>query len=166
MKRQLSTNLVVLPHLDAYSAMTVIRGMITRIHTTIAQLAKDKKKLPPLVAKAAVALEATYTALQLAISSEKPQPEARDPKAVHADVINAWGALYDWLAAFARLKASTPEREQAEVVRNRVFADGLAFVKLKYAQAWAAGEAKLVAAREAGAETAALPEDSEGDKDE
>ena len=53
-----------------------------------------------------------------------------------AHAVNAWGALHDAMQATARVPFASPRKEQAQLLLDQLFPDGLSFLALSYRDEW------------------------------
>src|SRR5262245_12627855 len=125
------STLVQLPRLSAVSTARLLQELL--------HAAKAEKKLPASIVadrdELAEAYEVLHGELARRLAGEKDQP----PQVRAADVVedNAFGALFDWLAAWARLPEDRhPEAAAATAVLQGVFPGGLSFLTIQPADEW------------------------------
>jgi hypothetical protein len=130
--------LVVLPRLSGISAARLARELLSA--------AKAEKKLPPFIVpdrdELAVVLEALHVELAKRVSGEGEDTPVVAAKGRIED--NAFGALFDFLSAWARLQAEKhPASAEASTVLREVFAGGLAFLAVRPHDEWQEAEIRL-----------------------
>jgi hypothetical protein len=130
--------LVILPRLSGLSAARLLRELLSA--------AKAEKKLPPFIIpdrdELAVVLEALHVELAKRVSGEGEET----PVVAAADRVedNAFGALFDFLSAWARLPADQyPASAEASTVLREVFAGNLAFLAVRPHDEWQEAEIRL-----------------------
>jgi hypothetical protein len=131
-------SLVALPRLSAISTARLAYELLTA--------AKAEKKLPPFIVpdrdELTLVLEALHVELAKRVSGEREDT----PRVGAADRIedNAFGALFDFLSAWARLPADQhPESASAASVLQAVFAGGLAYLAVRPHNEWQEAEIRL-----------------------
>jgi hypothetical protein len=128
-------SLVTLPRLTAISTARLIEELLSA--------AKAEKKLPASIVPDRDDLTQAQDALNLELAKRQTGEGEDTPVVRTADTVedNAFGALFDWLSAFARLPPSShPESAEASTVLQSVFADGLAFLAVKPHDEWQEAE--------------------------
>jgi len=134
--------LVILPRLTAISTARLLQELLSA--------AKAEKKLPASIVPDRDDLTQAQEALQVALAKRLTGEGEETPVVRAADTVedNAFGALFDWLSAFARLPAKAhPEAAQAATVLHSVFPGGLAFLAVRPHDEWQEAEirARLIA---------------------
>ncbi|MEP7121723.1 MAG: hypothetical protein ABJE95_12465 [Byssovorax sp.] len=127
--------LIALPRLSGISAARLISELLTA--------AKAEKKLPPFIVPDRDELATTLEALQVELAKRVSGEGEDTPRVAAADWIedNAYGALFDFLSAWARLPADQhPESAAATEVLQSVFAGGLAFLAVRPHNEWQEAE--------------------------
>lgn len=129
--------LVQLPTLDAASAVTLVKRLLT--------LAGQHKKLPAAVDKARKRLETGHAELAAALSDRLTVTSGDPRRSQAADQAEdlALSALYDFLTAYSKLPESAPESARAARLLATLYPDGLRFTQLTYAKQWAETSARL-----------------------
>ncbi len=133
-----SASLVRLPRLSAVSA--------ARLTTELLTAADAEKKLPASITADRDELAAARDALQVELGKRLAAEGEESPQARAADRVedNAFGALYDWLAAIARLPPERhPEAAKASVLLAAIFPTGLEFLKLRVRDEWQEAETRI-----------------------
>ena len=130
--------LVSLPRLSGISTARLAHELLSA--------AKAEKQLPPSIVPdrddLTIVLEALHVELAKRVSGEGEDT----PRVGAADRVedNAFGALFDWLSAWARLPADQhPEAAVATTVLQSVFGGGLAFLAVKPANEWQEAEIRM-----------------------
>ena len=127
--------LVILPRLTAISAARLLQELLSA--------AKAEKKLPAAIVPDRDDLLQAQETLQVELAKRLTGEGEETPVVRAADTVedNAFGALFDWLSAFARLPAKAhPEAAQAATVLHSVFAGGLAFLAVRPHDEWQEAE--------------------------
>ncbi len=128
-----SADLVDLPQSDAATAIALASALDAA--------AEQQASLPTTVKDARAEMVADAASLLAALETAPP-PE-KILRAIDAREDSAVGALYDTCRAFARLQGEIPEGDIARGLIDRVFPDGIAFVKEKARKEWSVVEGKL-----------------------
>ena len=130
--------LVALPRLGGISTARLVTELLTA--------ARAEKKLPPFIVPDRDELTVVLEALQVELARRVSGEGEDTPRVGAADRIedNAFGALFDFLSAWARLPADQhPESASAASVLRTVFAGGLAFLAVKPHNEWQEAEIRL-----------------------
>jgi len=128
-------SLVALPRLSAISTARLAYELLTA--------AKAEKKLPPFIVPDRDELTLVLGALHVELAKRVSGEGEDTPRVGAADRIedNAFGALFDFLSAWARLPADQhPESASAASVLQAVFAGGLAFLAVRPHNEWQEAE--------------------------
>ncbi len=130
--------LVSLPRLSGISTARLVRELLSA--------AKTENQLPPSLIpdrdELTTVLEALHVELARRVSGEREDT----PRVGAADRVedNAFGALFDWLSAWARLPADQhPEAVMATAILQSVFAGGLGFLAVRPANEWQEAEIRI-----------------------
>jgi hypothetical protein len=127
--------LVILPRLTAISTARLLQELLSAAHAEPA--------LPAAIVPDRDDLAQAQEALQIELARRLSGEGEETPVVRAADAVedNAFGALFDWLKAFARLPATAhPEAAQAATVLSAVFAGGLAFLAVRPHDEWQEAE--------------------------
>jgi hypothetical protein len=127
--------LVILPRLTAISTARLLQELLSA--------AAAEKKLPAAIVPDRDDLTQAQEALQVELAKRLTGEGEDTPVVRAADKVedNAFGALFDWLSAFARLPANAhPESAKAGAVLQSVFADGLSFLTVRPHDEWQEAE--------------------------
>ena len=139
MNRSFAPNdIIALPRLTAISTARLLFELL--------KAANDEKKLPAIIAADRDELSRAHEALGDALKSRIRDTIAQTPVVRAADHVedNAFGALVDWLRAFARLPHDRhPEAILAQRVLDAVFPGGLTFLTISPADEWQEAETRL-----------------------
>ncbi len=147
MAREISAeSLVALPRLSIDSGLALWQALRAG--------AAAEKKLPKFLQAPWQNLESTGEALFQAAHSRLVQSGSRAPSAEKrkADIVvdNAAGALDQFLEAWTRLPETLPEAQLAAAVRQALFPDGTAFLKLAFDEEWAQIDRRLALLKQQG----------------
>jgi hypothetical protein len=141
MKRSFEpSDLIRLPRLNAEGTLALSQALITE--------AREAGELSAALGEALEALEGACRALAGALlrrlrAAAGGGVDPETARAADAAVDNAWGALRDFLSAWARL-GDEAEAERAGMLLARVFPDGLSFLNKRYKAEWADSETRLL----------------------
>ncbi len=127
--------LVILPRLTALSTARLLHELLIA--------AAAEKKLPASIVPDRDDLTEASKALHVELAKRVTGEGEETPVVRAADTVedNAFGALFDWLSAFARLPISRhPESAEAATVLHSVFADGLSFLAVRPHDEWQEAE--------------------------
>ncbi len=127
--------LVILPRLTAVSTARLLQELLSA--------AQAEKKLPAAIVPDRDDLTQAQEALQVELAKRLTGEGEDTPVVRAADKVedNAFGALFDWLSAFARLPANAhPESAKAATVLQSVFAGGLSFLAVRPHDEWQEAE--------------------------
>ena len=127
--------LVTLPRLTAISTARLLQELLSA--------ADAEAKLPAAIIPDRDDLVQTHEALQVELAKRLTGEGEETPVVRAADTVedNAFGALFDWLKAFARLPAkSHPEATEAATVLHAVFPGGLSFLAVRPHDEWQEAE--------------------------
>lgn len=139
MTRELTVeNAITLPRLDATSAVALGQEILLT--------GKQIKTLPKFISNTFARLETDHQALQKAMQASLGAGNSINTnQAREADRAedNAVAALFDFLAAWARLPETLTESSDANHLIRVLFPQGLKFLNLSYKLEWAEVEARL-----------------------
>ena len=130
--------LVSLPRLSGISAARLVHELLSAT--------KAEKQLPPSIVPDRDELTAVLEALHVELAKRVSGEGGDTPRVGAADWVedNAFGALFAWLSAWARLPADKhPEVAMATAVLQSVFAGGLAFLTVRPVNEWQEAEIRL-----------------------
>lgn len=133
-----SSSLIQLPRLNAIST--------ARLLTELINAANAEKKLPAAIAPERDELVVAHTGVEAELTKRLLGEGQETPKVRAADSVedNAFGALFDWLASFARLPdARHPAAAKARAILQAVFPNGLAFLAIAPRDEWQEAELRL-----------------------
>jgi hypothetical protein len=110
--------------------------------TEVATASKEEKLSPPVKAALADVIRDGDALAGLLGGAAAP---AESPETRKADQLSdtVWGSLHGFLRSHGLLPGEVPTAQQARQVLDRLFPDGLMFLKLPYKLEWAEAEAKL-----------------------
>lgn len=131
-----ATDIVDLPRLDAVSAL----ALATVLETAAADQEAHGATFPDAVKDARADMATDREALQVALGGS---PTEADVRAADKDEDAGVGALYDLLRAWARLAGRIPQGDTAQVLIDRLFSKGIAFVNIKADKEWGIVDTKL-----------------------
>ncbi|WP_282416615.1 hypothetical protein [Polyangium sp. 15x6] len=126
-------DLVQLPRVDSNGAIALA--------SAVESAASKYNDLPASVTEAVAQIVADRIVVHQALA--KTPGGLVTVKEADRRVDKVGGALHDICAAWASLAEFLPQGEDAQVLMDRVFADGRKFVNLKVKEEWAAVETKL-----------------------
>jgi hypothetical protein len=147
MARSFSANsLVRLPRLSARSAARLLQELLVA--------ASDEKKLPAAIAADRDEMKAAHAELSAELNKRLAGEGEEPPQVRAADSVedNAFGALFDWLSAWARLPGA-PMAGEVEAILQAVFPRGLAFLAIRPSDEWQEAELRLNLLKEKGFDT-------------
>lgn len=130
--------LVSLPRLSGISTARLVHELLSA--------AKAENTLPLSIIPDRDDLAAVLEALHVELARRVTGEGEDTPRVGAADRVedNAFGALFAWLSAFARLPAAQhPEAAMATTILQSVFAGGLTFLTVKPANEWQEAEIRL-----------------------
>jgi hypothetical protein len=127
--------LVVLPTLKTSAMLALL--------ASLESAAKHERRLKSTIAESLGALLDARDALQRAFFTRAHvTSRVDDPRPVDQRVDEAWSAFESWLAGWKRCRRA-PRRAEVEALYQRLFADGLKFLSLKFREEWAESSSRI-----------------------
>jgi hypothetical protein len=133
-----ASSLVTLPRLTAVSTARLMQELLNA--------AKAERKLPASIATDRDEVAEAYQVLQAELAKRLAAESEDGPVVRAADMVedNAFGALSDWLSAWARLPGDRhPESADAAAVLQAIFPSGLTFLTIRPSDEWQEAEVRM-----------------------
>ena len=137
-------SMVDLPKADAVSTAALIAAMLG-----VAARENKERRLAPNVAKARTRLDGKHEELNGALRDGLgPAIDAGSLSAADRTAASAWAGTELWVQGWRRIPAGEKHTRAAERIEERIFPDGLRFLRVNPARRWSESERRLAHIKE------------------